>query len=375
MSITVKEVTTKQEMKQFVYLPEKIHANHKGWVPPFYADDARTFDPARNLSHDYCDHIYALAWEDGKPVGRIAGIINRRYNQNANVMHARFGYVEVPDRIEVLSALLTFVEGWARGKGMTKLVGPMGFTEEDPEAFIIEGFDEVTNLATNQNFPSIPEYMLQLGYAKEVDYFVYKIDIKAAMNEDYHKLYKWVKRNKDFHLKEFTSKKELWHYIVPIFKLMNESFMVLYGYSPFTEQEIVAFVKRYMPGVDPRFIKCVVNNADEVIGFIIGIPNMSPGIIKARGRLFPFGFIHILKARNTSKKLDLYMGAVKEEYRSKGIDVLMGWRMLEEAHNAGIEFIDTHHELETNTAVRSEMERGGGKIYKRYRIYQKGLSQ
>jgi len=375
MSVTVKEVTTRQEMKQFIYLPEKIHASQKGWVPPFYADDARTFDPARNLSHDYCDHIYALAWEDNKPVGRIAGIINRRYNQHAKLQHARFGYLEVPERLEVLSALLTFVEGWARGKGMTKLIGPMGFTEEDPEAFIIEGFDEVTNLATNQNFPSIPGYMEQLGYAKEVDYFVYKIDVAAALNDDYQKLYKWVKRNKDFHLKEFKTKKELWQYIVPIFKLMNESFMVLYGYSPFSEHEIVAFVKRYMPGVDPRFIKCVVNNANEVIGFIIGIPNMSSGIIKARGRLFPFGFIHILKARNTSKKLDLYMGAVKEEYRSKGIDVLMGYRMLEEARDAGIKIIDTHHELESNIAVRSEMERGGGKIYKKYRIYQKGLSQ
>jgi GNAT superfamily N-acetyltransferase len=373
MSVTVKEVTTRQEMKQFIYLPEKIHANHKGWVPPFYSDDARTFDPARNLSHDYCDHIYALAWEDGKPVGRVAGIINRRYNQNAKVSHARFGYLEVPERIEVLSALLTFVEGWARGKGMSKLVGPMGFTEEDPEAFIIEGFDEVTNLATNQNFPAIPGYMEQLGYTKEVDYFVYIIDVDKAMTEDYQKLYRWVKRNKDFHLKEFTTKKELWQYIVPIFKLMNESFMVLYGYSPFAEKEIVAFVKRYMPGVDPRFVKCVVNNADEVIGFIIGIPNMSPGIIKARGRLFPFGFIHILKARNTSRKLDVYMGAVKEEYRSKGIDVLMGWRMLEECKAAGIKFIDSHHELEHNIAVRSEMERVGGKVYKKYRIFQKGL--
>jgi GNAT superfamily N-acetyltransferase len=262
---------------------------------------------------------------------------------------------------------------WALGKGMDKLIGPQGFTEEDPEGFIIEGFDEITNLATIQNFPTIPGYMEALGYAKEVDYFVYKIIIKEAMNEDYHKLYKWVKRNKDFHLKEFTSKKELQKYIVPIFQLMNETFMVLYGYSPFSEAEIVAFVKRYMPGVDPRFIKCVVNNKDEVIGFTVGIPNMSPGIIKAKGRLFPFGFIHILKARNTSKKLDLYMGAVKEEYRSKGITVLMGYRILEEADAAGIEYIDTHHELESNVAVRSEMERGGGKVYKKYRIYQKKL--
>ncbi len=373
MSVTVKQVTTKAEMKQFIYLPEKIHAHHKNWVPPFYADDARSFDPKRNLSHRYCDHVYLIAYEDGKPIGRVAGIINHRYNQNAGVKHARFGYMEVPPRLDVMKALLDYVMDWAKSKGMEKLVGPTGFTEEDPEAFIIEGFDEVTNLATIQNFPEIPGFMEELGFAKEVDYFVYIIEVEKAMTEDYHKLYKWVKRNKDLRLLEFTTKKELWKYIVPIFRLMNESFTVLYGYSPFEEQEMLDFAKRYMPGVDPRFIKCVVNSQDVVVGFIIGIPNMSPGIIKAKGRIFPFGFIHILKARKTSQKLDVYMGGVKEEYRSKGVDVLMGWRMLEECKAAGIKFIDSHHELEINTAVRAEMERVGGRIYKRYRIYHKEL--
>ncbi len=374
MSITVKPVTTRREMRRFIYLPESIHARHKGWVPPFYADDRRTFDPKRNLSFQYCEAVPALAWEGGRPVGRIAAIINHRYNEHAGVKHARFGYMEVPERLEVAAALLEFVEKWAREKGMTKLIGPMGFTEEDPEGFIIEGFDEITNLATIQNFRAIPGYLEQLGFAKEVDYFVYLVNVRNALNDDYNKLYRWVKRNREFQLKEFATKKELWAYIVPIFKLMNESFMVLYGYSPFSEEEIVAFVKRYMFGVDPRFVKCVVNSANEVIGFIVGVPNMSEGIIKARGRLFPFGFIHILRAQKRSQKLDVYMGAVKEEYRSKGVDVLMGYRMLEQARDAGLEFIDSHHELEHNTAVRSEMERAGGRIYKKYRIYQKHLA-
>lgn len=373
MSVSVKEVTSNKEMKQFVYLPEKIHANHKGWVPPFFSDDARSFDPKRNLSHRYCDTVYALAYEDGKPVGRVAGIINHRYNDRMGVKHARFGYIDMPPRLDVTQALLEFVEKWAKDKGMEKLVGPMGFTEEDPEAFIIEGFDEVTNLATNQNFPEIPGFMEQLGYGKEVDYYVYLVNIKEAMSEKYYKLYRWAKRNKEFQLKEFTSKKELWNWIIPIFNLMNESFMVLYGYSPFTDEEIKDFVKRYMFGVDPRFVKCVINSANQVIGFIVGIPNMAEGIRKARGRYYPFGFIHMLRARKHSKKLDVYMGAVKEEYRSKGVDVLMGWRMLEEAKNAGIEYIDSHHELESNVRMRAEMERVGGRIYKKYRIYQKSL--
>jgi len=373
MAIIVKPATTKSEMKTFIYLPEIIHAKHKGWVPPFFADDMRTFDPKRNLSFAYCECVCLLAYENGVAVGRVAAIINHRYNKNANVQNARFGYMEVPARLDVTTALLDYAEKWAKDKGMTKLVGPMGFTEEDPEAFIIEGFDEVTNLATIQNFPQIPEYMAQLGYTKEVDYFVYKVKIADAITDLYRKVFQRVSRSKELKLIEFKTKKELARYIVPIFRLMNQCFTVLYGYSPFEEEEMVQFAKRYMPGVDPRFIKCVVNTQDEVVGFVVGIPNMSSGIIKAKGRLFPFGFIHILNARKHAKKLDVYLGAVKEEYRSKGVDVLMGYKMFESAQAAGIEYLDSHHELEDNIAMRSEMERVGGKIYKKYRIYQKSL--
>lgn len=373
MPIIVKQVTSKSDMKTFIYLPETIHANHKGWVPPFYADDMRTFDPGRNLSYAYCDCIMAIAYDNGKPVGRITGIINHRYNKNNGVKQARFGYMEVPPRLEVMQALLSYIESWAEMKGMDKIIGPMGFTEEDPEGFIIEGFDEVTNLATIQNYREIPGFMEQLGYSKEVDYFVYKVKIAEAITDLYRKVFQRVSRSKEFRLVEFKSKKELSRYIIPIFRLMNSCFVVLYGYSQFEEQEMVEFAKRYMPGIDPRFIKCVVNMQDEVVGFVVGIPNMSSGIIKAKGRLFPFGFIHILNARRTAKKLDVYLGAIKEEYRSKGVDVLMGYRMLETAQNAGIEILDSHHELESNVAMRSEMERVGGVIYKKYRIFQKSV--
>jgi hypothetical protein len=373
MAITVKLVESPAEMKKFIYLPETIHANHKGWVPPFYADDMRTFDPKRNLVFAYCECICLIAYDGGKAVGRVAGIINSRLNKNTGIPAARFGYMEVPPRIDVMEALLDYVAKWAKAKGMTKLIGPMGFTEEDPEAFIIEGFDEVTNLATIQNYPEIPGYMEKLGYAKEIDYFVYKVNIANAITDLYKKVFQRASRSKEVRLLEFKTKKELAKYIVPIFRLMNQCFTVLYGYSPFEEEEMVQFAKRYMPGVDPRFIKCVVNTRNEVVGFVVGIPNMSSGIIKAKGRIFPFGFIHILSARKHAKKLDVYLGAVKEEYRSKGVDVLMGYRMFEEAQKAGIEFLDSHHEMEDNIAMRSEMERVGGVIYKKYRIYQRSL--
>lgn len=374
MAILVKPVTTSKEMKQFVYLPREIHRNHKGWVPPLYSDDFRVLDPKRNNAHTYCEHIYAMAWENGRPVGRIAGIINHRYNEHMKVKHGRFGFMESPDNFEATKAMLEFVEKWAREKGMEKLIGPMGFTEEDPEAFIIEGFEEVTNLATNQNLPYLLEHLDRLGYVKEIDYMVYKVDIAGAMTDFYRRVFERVSRSKDFKLLEFRNKRHLKQYIRPIFRLMNASFMELYGYSPLSEEEQDQLAQRYMILLDPRFIKAAITPENELVGFIISIPNITSGIIKAKGKLFPFGFMHILRAQKHSTKLDTYLGAIKDTYRGKGVDALIGYSLLDTAKKAGFTILDSHHEMETNTKIRAEMERAGGVVYKKYRIFQKELA-
>jgi predicted GNAT family acetyltransferase len=154
---------------------------------------------------------------------------------------------------------------------------------------------------------------------------------------------------------------------------MNDSFKELYGYSTLDEQEMDELAKRYLPVIDPRFIKAVKTTDGEIVGFIVGIPSIAEGIRAARGRLWPFGFLKIIKASKRSRKLDLYLGGIKSEFRSKGLDVLMGYSMLESARKAGFEYIDSHHELETNVKMRAEMERTGGKVYKRFRIYSKML--
>lgn len=373
MKIEVREVVSKAQMRQFIYLPEAVNADRPDWIPPFYADDARSFDSTRNPSHAYCDKIYALAYQNGKAVGRIAGIVNKRFNKNSGTAFARFGYFDAIDDLEVTRALIEFVESWAKKQGFTKLVGPMGFTEEDPEGFMIEGFQETVTMASYVNRPSVPGYMEALGYSKEIDYVVYVVQVKDAMTETYGKIFERIKRNPDLKLQEFSNRKELKKYILPIFRLMNETFIHLYGYSTFEEHEMQDLANRYLPVVDPAFIKTVLNAAGEVVGFMIAIPNMAEGIRKARGRIFPFGFIHILAASKKTKQLDLYMGAIKESYRGKGVDILMGYSLLKTCKARGIEVWDSHHELENNQQVRAEMERGGGRVYKRFRIYQKEL--
>lgn len=375
MPIELQEVFTNKDRKRFVYLAEKMNAHRPNWVPPLYSDDLRVITPKKNPAHEYCESVLLLAMENGQPVGRIAGIINHRYNDYAKTKTARFGFLETPDRLEVTRAMLEYVESWAKKKGMTRIVGPMGFTEEDSEGFIFEGYDENPTIGCIQNEPYIIEHMNKLGYAKELDYFVYKIDIKGAMTDIYRKFFERASRNPAFRLVEFTRKSELKPYIQPIFKLMNESFDQIYGYSPLEESDVVSMAKRYMPLLDPRFIKIAITPENEVMAFIISIPNMSPGFVKARGRLFPFGFIHILRAAKHSKQLDNYLGAVKKDLRGLGADSLIGYAQLRTANALGFEFIDTHHEMELNTKMRAVSERAGGVVYKKFRIYYKEFGQ
>ncbi len=374
MSVDIKEVKSRRDLKTFIYLPEKIHDGHKTWVPPIYMDEWTYFNPKKNKSFSYCDAILILALKDGKPLGRVMGVINSRYNQARQERTARFGYLEAWEEEEVVKGLLTAVEEWAKEKGMNKIIGPYGFTDQDPEGFMIEGFENRCTIATPCNYEWMPRLVENCGYTKEIDYFVYKLDIPDEIPDFYKRIYERIQSKGQYEIVEFRTKKKLKPWINPLFHLMNECYFEsgIYGYTPLDEEEMEALTKRYLPVVDPRFVKMVMAG-DEIVAFIVGIPDMTEGIQKARGRLYPFGFIKILRAAKKTKQLDLLLGAIKEKHRGRGLDVLMGVHMLREAKEAGFEMMDTHHEMETNTRVRAEMERMGGQIYKRFRIYQKPL--
>ena len=374
MSLEIREVAGKKDLKTFLYLPEKIHAGRPNWVPPIIMDDKKYFNPKKNKAFTYCDVIMLLAFREGKPVGRIMGIINRRFNEYRGTKIVRFGYIEAYEDREVVNALVGRIEDWGRKKGLTEIIGPYGFSDQDPEGFIIEGFENRATIATYYNTEWMPGYVADLGYAKDVEYFVYKIEIPKEMPELYKKLYERIMRRGNFRILEFKKRKELKPWIVPIFTLMNECYINnnIYGYAPLDEKEMNDLSKRYLPVVDPRFVKAVLHG-DELASFIIAMPDMTAGIQKCRGRLFPFGFIHVLRAAKKTKQLDLLLGAVKEKYRGCGLDALMGFKTFESAWEAGYEILDTHHEMEANVRVRSEMERMGGKKYKLFRVFKKAL--
>ena len=374
MDIEIREVKTRKDLKKFIYLPEKIHANHQNWVHPIYMDEWKYFNPKKNEAFSYCDTIILLAFRGEEAVGRIMGIINSRFNEHKNEKTVRFGYLETGEEEEVIRALLNHVEDWARNKGMTKIVGPYGFSDQDPEGFLIEGFENRATIATYYNFEWMPSLVEKQGYTKDVDYFVYKLDVPKEVPEFYKRIYERAKKRGNFELLEFTKKKKIKPWIVPILSLMNECYLAgnIYGYTPLSEKEMKSLAARYLPVLDPRFLKAVLIEG-EVASFVVGMPDMTEGIQKARGRLLPFGFLKVLRAAKKTKQLDLLLGAIKDKYRGRGLDAIMGIKMVISAQEAGMEIMDTHHEMEENVRIRAEMERMGGKLYKKFRVYKKQL--
>jgi hypothetical protein len=302
------------------------------------------------------------------------GIINRRFNAHRKEDIARFAYLETREDGEVFRALVRTVEDWARAKGATRIIGPYGFSDQDPEGWLIEGFENRATIATYYNFEWMPGAIEKMGYGKDIDYYVYKIPVPKELPEFYVKIHDRIQRKGSYTLVEFSKRKALKPWIVPIFTLMNETYSNsnIYGYAPLDEKEMNDLAKRYLPIVDPRFVK-IVKKGDEVVSFIIAMPDVTAGIQKARGRLLPFGFIPILRAARKTKQLDLLLGAVKEGYRGLGLDVMMGVSELRSASAAGMEFLDTHHEMESNVKVRGEMMKMGGILYKKFRVWTKPL--
>jgi len=372
MGLTVTEVKNRRELREFIYLPAKVNRTNPLWIPPIYMDDWKFFDPKKNRAFQHADTVLALARRNGKVVGRVTGIVNRRSNELRQESNARFGFIECYEEQEVFNALIAFVEDWARRLGMNKVVGPMGFSDQDPQGFLYDGFNHEPTLASFHNLPYMIRFVEAAGYVKEVDYVDYIVKLPGELPDFYGKISARVTRQADLRLVEFEKRKQLKPYIGRVFELMNATYQDIFGYVPLNSAEIDALVRQYLPVIDPRFVK-VVTQEGRVVGFIIGMPNMNKGLRQCKGHLFPFGILQIMAAMKRTKQLDALLAAIREDCRGRGLDVLMGAAAMRTAIAAGFEQIDSHHELETNLKMRAEVERVGGQIAKRFRIYQKAL--
>jgi hypothetical protein len=370
--VIIREVTTKSDKRDFIYLPLKIHRDDANWLPPIYDDEWKLFDQKNNKSYLYADTVLYLAYRDKKIVGRVMGIINRRYNEIHNEQHGRFCFMECFEDQDIVHALILKVENWAREKGMVKLVGPLGFSDKDPQGFQIEGFELPKFIVCPTNDKYLPEMIEREGYEKNRDLVNYLAKVPDQLPDIYEKILSRVSVNSEYRLIEFNSKKELNKYIIPVLELMNQTFEEIYGFVPLDDQEKKEIAERYMIILNPKFIK-VVESSDGIVGFAIGIPDISDAVRRSGGKLLPFGIFRILRDLKRSKKLLMLLGGVRKSYRGKGLDVLMAAKMLQACMINEMEMIDLHLILENNTRMRAECERIGGEVIKKFRIYHKDL--
>lgn len=374
MEILIKPVCSRRDLRTFIHLPAKIHKGHDNWIPPLYSDEWEFFNHKKNKAFEYCDVIMLLAYRGRSVAGRIMGIINRTYNGLHRENHARFNFLETWDDREVSEILIRHVEDWARIRGMEKLVGPLAFSDKDPQGYLVQGFNEPMVIASHCNYEYLTHHLEALGFQKDIDLVVYKIQIPEKTPELYLKIAeRAVRNNPGIRLLEFTRRRELKPWIRPVFQLINETFTEIYGFMPFTLEEMDDFANRYLLIMDARYIKIVVNDRNETVAFVIGMPDISKGIKRSRGYLLPFGILHILLAGKRTSQLNLLLGAIRPDYQNRGLDTIMGSAMLESARKGKLEYIDSHLEMESNTKVRAEMEYMGGNVYKTFRIFGKSL--
>ena len=368
------EVNTKKELKQFIMLPYTIHKNHKEWLPPLISDEWKIFDKTKNHSFEHCDTILYLAKKNNVIVGRIMGITNHIYNKGNQENNVRFYALECYDDAEVYDKLITAIEVWGKQHKMDKIIGPLGFSDKDPQGFLTEGFKEqMTVMVTNHSYEYMINHTKRNGYQKKLDIFQYSAKIPKETPKIYIRIAERAKRN-GYKILEFKKSKEVRPYVNDVFQLINKTYKDIYGFAPLDDIESKEFSERFLPLLKPQYIKLVIDTSDKVVAFVVAMPDISEGFKKAKGRLFPFGFLHILKAFKKTNQLNLLLGCVDENIRSSGLVALMNIALLNAARANNLTVLDSHLILEENTKMRAVMERMEHRIYKKYRIFEKKLN-
>ena len=356
MPILIKTVTTRKELKTFVRFANNLYKGNPYYVPSMPFDDLNTLDKNRNGAFEFCEAEYFLAYRNGVPVGRVAAIVNHRANEAWNVKQVRFGWFDFIDDIEVSSALLEVVTLFGKERGMNQIVGPLGFTDFDPEGMLVEGFDRVSTMALIYNHPYYPEHMKKLGYYKETGWLEYRITIPDHVHERHQHLCDMIVKRYGLKVRKLSRrqiKKE--NYGRKLFKLINETYCVLYGYSLLSEKQIDQYVDMYLSLVDARMLTFIEDENSDLIAAGISIPSLAEALQKCNGEIFPFGWWYLLKAMFLKKPdtLDLLLIGVRPDYQNKGVPTLLFSDLIRTYNKMGFKYAETNANLETNHSVQA----------------------
>ncbi len=356
MSVTIKVVTSAKDFKTFVRFANKMYKGNKYYVPSMPMDDLATFSKEKNAAFEFSEAEFYLAYKNGEVVGRVAAIINHKANEAWKVKQVRFGWIDFIDDLEVSAALLDAVIKFGKKAGMTQIVGPLGFTDFDPEGMLVEGFDKLSTMALIYNHPYYPEHMKKHGYYKETGWLEYRITIPDDISERHRTIAEAVMERYRLTIKKKTRRqirKE--NYGQKIFKLINETYCVLYGYSLLSEKQIDQYVNMYLSLVDMDMLTFVENEAGELVATGISIPSLAVALQKCNGEIFPFGWWHLLKAMFLKKPdtLDLLLIGVRPDYQNKGVNSLMIYDLVDRYRKKGFKYAETNAMLETNEKIHA----------------------
>ncbi len=380
MAVEIRKVETKKDLKTFIDFHYDLYAGSPYDVPNLYIDERNTLDKKRNAAFDFCRAEYFLAYKDGKVAGRVAAIINNRVNKHWNRQDVRFGWIDFIDDLEVSRALFDAVAAYGRENGMTAMVGPLGFSDMDPEGMLTWGFDKLGTMATIYNYDYYPRHMEQMGgWAKDNDYVEYFLPVPDKVPEKYAKIASLVEKRYNLHVKKLTRKDVFqggWGR--KLFEIINATYTNLYGFVSLTDRQIDQYVKMYMPMVDLNLVTVIVdgNKNDAVAGMGITIPSLSHALQKCRrGRLLPTGWWHVLRAIKFHKTegVDLLLVGFLPEYRAKGANALLFSDLIPRYVDYGIKWGESQVEMESNEGVQGQWGALNPINHKRRRCYRKEL--
>ena len=376
MSVSIKAIEpVKKEIKKYVNFGIDLYEGNDYFVPNLVFDEVHTLLPSKNPAYENCRAQSFMVYRDGKPVGRITAIINDRLNETTGKKEARFGFVDYIDDEEVTDALFGAAEDWARERGMTEIIGPMGFTDMDREGMLVEGFEEMGTMATIYNYDYYPRHVERLGYVKDTDWIEFRITVPDKLPEKMMRVSEIVLKKFDLRILKYTSAKKIKKdYGRALFHLINEAYADLYGYCALSEKQIDYYIDMYLNILRLEYVSVVVDRNGELVGVGISLPSLSQALRKSRGRLWPLGWARILRAMHGKNEVvDLLLIAVKPEYQSKGVNALFFYDLCNIYIKNGVKFAESNIELESNASVQSQWEYFEKRQHRRRRAFRKKL--
>jgi GNAT superfamily N-acetyltransferase len=372
--IEIRKVMDKKMLEKFVAFPNKLYKGNPYYVPGLLIDDYHTLSDEHNPAFDFCEAVYFVAFKKKKMVGRIGGFINHKSNEKWNQNRVRFTHFDFIDDFEVSKKLMEAVTVWAKEKGFDTIHGPLGLTDMDHQGMLVEGYHELDMFITLYNYPYYENHLKELGFEKEIDWVEYQIKLPSEPNEIISKLADRILSRKGYKLVEFKDKKDILPWGQEIFQLYNDAFAPLFGTTELTQKQIDYYIKTFFGFVNPDFIKIVVDEDGKLAAFGVTMPSLSKALQKAKGKIFPIGFYHILKSIKHNKILDLYLIAVRPDLQGKGLNAVLMDSILKTAIEYGIEYAETGPELETNKNVQTQWKHFEKRQHRRRRVFIKELN-